>query len=181
MFPKQEIANLLTWEQDDPAAILEIKEDIREECEKLGEVTNVVLFDKEPSGVASVRFANAEAAQACVRVRDALQNQVLSTNTTLSSWMEGGLMKDSSRPTFLLEKKSLRRQTRRRSVYMTVRRMKRVVGLINSARGLRKKSDEFLFDPEPSPLRGLLKTVIVYKTPLDRLADCLNPTLAVYP
>jgi HIV Tat-specific factor 1 len=49
--------------------MLEIKEDIREECAKLGEVTNVVLFDKEPAGVASVRFANAQAAESCVRVR----------------------------------------------------------------------------------------------------------------
>lgn len=49
--------------------MLEIKEDIREECAKLGEVTNVLLFDKEPDGVASVRFANAQAAEACVRVR----------------------------------------------------------------------------------------------------------------
>lgn len=49
--------------------MLEIKEDIREECAKLGEVTNVVLFDKEPDGVASVRFTNAQAAEACVRVR----------------------------------------------------------------------------------------------------------------
>jgi HIV Tat-specific factor 1 len=49
--------------------MLEIKEDIRDECAKLGEVTNVVLFDKEDEGVASVRFSNAEAAAACVRVR----------------------------------------------------------------------------------------------------------------
>lgn len=48
--------------------MLEIKEDIREECSKLGQVTNVVLFDKEEEGVASVRFSNAEAAAACVRV-----------------------------------------------------------------------------------------------------------------
>ncbi|KAI9819873.1 MAG: hypothetical protein M1827_006442 [Pycnora praestabilis] len=58
------------WDKDDPAAILDIKEDIREECAKLGEVTNVVLFDKETDGVASVRYANAEAAKACVRVMD---------------------------------------------------------------------------------------------------------------
>ncbi|EPE25238.1 RNA-binding, RBD [Glarea lozoyensis ATCC 20868] len=51
---------------DDPAAILDIKEDIREECSKLGEVTNVVLFDLEEEGIASVRFTNAEAAKACV-------------------------------------------------------------------------------------------------------------------
>lgn len=49
--------------------MLEIKEDIRDECSKLGEITNVVLFDREPDGVASVRFANPEAAKACVRVR----------------------------------------------------------------------------------------------------------------
>ena len=54
--------------QEDPAAILEIKEDIREECAKLGPVTNVVLFDKEDDGVASVRFSTAEAANACVNV-----------------------------------------------------------------------------------------------------------------
>lgn len=54
--------------QEDPAAILDIKEDIREECAKLGHVTNVVLFDKEADGVATVRFAESTAADACVRV-----------------------------------------------------------------------------------------------------------------
>jgi HIV Tat-specific factor 1 len=49
--------------------MLDIKEDIRGECSKLGEVTNVVLFDKELDGVASVRYSTPEAAQACVRVR----------------------------------------------------------------------------------------------------------------
>ena len=49
---------------------MDIKEDIREECSKLGEVTNVVLFDLEEDGVSSVRFANAEAARACVDVMD---------------------------------------------------------------------------------------------------------------
>ena len=48
--------------------MLEIKEDIREECSKLGEVTNVVLFDKEEEGIASIRFTSAAAAAACVRV-----------------------------------------------------------------------------------------------------------------
>ncbi|KZF26277.1 hypothetical protein L228DRAFT_257748 [Xylona heveae TC161] len=56
--------------EEDPTAILDIKEDIREECQKLGEVTNVVLFDKEPDGVASVRFGNAQAARACVQAMD---------------------------------------------------------------------------------------------------------------
>lgn len=56
--------------EKDPAAILDIKEDIREECEKLGEVTNVQLFDKEKDGVVSVRFGNAEASKACLRLMD---------------------------------------------------------------------------------------------------------------
>lgn len=53
---------------EDPAAMLDIKEDIREECGKLGDVTNVVLYDKETDGVASVRYSNPEAARACVKV-----------------------------------------------------------------------------------------------------------------
>ena len=63
-------SSALTCLQEDPAAILDIKADIREECEKLGHVTNVVLFDKEEEGVASVRYDNEEAAKACVRVSD---------------------------------------------------------------------------------------------------------------
>lgn len=53
---------------EDPAAMLDIKEDIREECSKLGEVTNVVLYDKEKDGVVSVRFSTPQAARACIRV-----------------------------------------------------------------------------------------------------------------
>ena len=68
--------------QEDPAAILDIKEDIREECSKMGPVTNVVLFDKEPSGVASVRYSNTEAAEACVKV--------CSVSTSVS-WIPGYL------------------------------------------------------------------------------------------
>ena len=63
MFTLEELA-------EDPAAILDIKEDIREECSKLGEVTNVILYDLEADGVASVRFASAEAARACIGVMD---------------------------------------------------------------------------------------------------------------
>ncbi|PYH99383.1 putative nuclear mRNA splicing factor-associated protein [Aspergillus ellipticus CBS 707.79] len=55
---------------EDPAAILDIKEDIRDECSKLGEVTNVVLYDKESDGVVSVRFLEPEAARNCVKMMD---------------------------------------------------------------------------------------------------------------
>lgn len=61
MFTLQEL-------DEDPAALLEIKEDIREECEKLGEVTNVVLYDLEPQGVVAVKFKRPEAADACVEL-----------------------------------------------------------------------------------------------------------------
>ena len=54
--------------EEDPAAILEIKEDIRQECSKLGEVTNVTLYDKEVDGVVIVRFTTPQSAMACVRV-----------------------------------------------------------------------------------------------------------------
>ncbi|KAB5580632.1 hypothetical protein GE09DRAFT_1082951 [Coniochaeta sp. 2T2.1] len=60
MFTLQEL-------EEDPAALLDIKEDIRDECEKLGEVTNVVLFDQEEEGIVSVKFATPEAAEACVQ------------------------------------------------------------------------------------------------------------------
>lgn len=63
MFTLQEL-------EEDPAAILDIKEDIREECEKLGEVTNVVLYDLEEDGVASVKFRDEAAASECVRKMD---------------------------------------------------------------------------------------------------------------
>lgn len=55
---------------EDPAALLEIKEDVRDECEKYGQVTNVVLYDKEEDGVVTVRFGNAMSAEACVKVFD---------------------------------------------------------------------------------------------------------------
>jgi HIV Tat-specific factor 1 len=54
--------------EEDPAALLEIKEDIREECAKLGTVTNVVLFDQEPEGIVSVKFKDAESALACINL-----------------------------------------------------------------------------------------------------------------
>ncbi|KAI5295787.1 hypothetical protein KEM52_000221 [Ascosphaera acerosa] len=60
MFTLQEL-------EQDPAAILDIKEDIRDECSKLGDVTNVVLYDKEEEGIVLVRFASPEAAQHCLR------------------------------------------------------------------------------------------------------------------
>ncbi|KAK3329411.1 hypothetical protein B0H66DRAFT_23495 [Apodospora peruviana] len=53
--------------EEDPAALLDIKDDIRQECEKLGPVTNIVLYDQEEEGIVKVKFQSPEAAEACVR------------------------------------------------------------------------------------------------------------------
>lgn len=54
--------------REDPTALLDIKEDVRDECAKLGAVTNVVLYDEEEEGIVSVRFQTREAAEACLKV-----------------------------------------------------------------------------------------------------------------
>ncbi|KAK9452980.1 hypothetical protein V1511DRAFT_513225 [Dipodascopsis uninucleata] len=56
--------------EDDISASLDIKEDIREGCEEIGEVTNVVLYDLEPEGIISVRFKNDQDALECVKRMD---------------------------------------------------------------------------------------------------------------
>lgn len=61
MFTLKELA-------EDPVALIELKQDVREECEKLGEVTNVVLFDGEEDGIMTVRFTDERAAAECIKV-----------------------------------------------------------------------------------------------------------------
>ncbi|EER39621.1 nuclear mRNA splicing factor-associated protein [Histoplasma capsulatum H143] len=82
MFTLQEL-------EEDPAAILDIKEDIRQECSKLGDVTNVVLYDKEEDGVASVRFADVESAKICVQ-RSRKRGGEGGERGGFGSWLEGG-------------------------------------------------------------------------------------------
>ncbi|KAF7288638.1 RRM domain-containing protein [Mycena chlorophos] len=55
--------------EKDASLLLDLKEDVREECSTLGEVTNVVLYDKEPDGIMTVKFRDALSAQACVLAR----------------------------------------------------------------------------------------------------------------
>ncbi|KAK0241635.1 hypothetical protein EDD85DRAFT_408634 [Armillaria nabsnona] len=52
--------------EDDVSLLLDLKEEVREECSSLGEVTNVVLYDKEKDGVITVKFRDSLSAQACV-------------------------------------------------------------------------------------------------------------------
>ncbi|KAF8938601.1 hypothetical protein EDD21DRAFT_380503 [Dissophora ornata] len=61
MFTVQEL-------EADPTLLLDLKIEIREECEKVGEVTNVIIYDHHPDGVVSVRFKDKESAENCVRL-----------------------------------------------------------------------------------------------------------------
>ncbi|KAL1406055.1 hypothetical protein Q8F55_007738 [Vanrija albida] len=54
----------------EPELLLELKEDVRDEAESLGAVTNVVLYDKEADGVMTIKFKDGTAAQACVLKMD---------------------------------------------------------------------------------------------------------------
>ncbi|KAH9814378.1 hypothetical protein DFH28DRAFT_1127412 [Melampsora americana] len=51
---------------EDPSLLIDLKEDVREECELLGIVTNVTLYDLEDEGIMTVKFKEPIAAQACI-------------------------------------------------------------------------------------------------------------------
>ncbi len=51
----------------DPTLLLDLKHDVREECEAIGGVTNVVLWDREPEGIITVKFQSRDQAEKCVR------------------------------------------------------------------------------------------------------------------
>ncbi|XP_067404165.1 17S U2 SnRNP complex component HTATSF1 [Emydura macquarii macquarii] len=53
--------------EEDPLVLNEIREDLRTECEKFGEVKKVLLFDRHPDGVASVSFKEPEEADLCIQ------------------------------------------------------------------------------------------------------------------
>ncbi|KAG6880347.1 hypothetical protein C0992_011098 [Termitomyces sp. T32_za158] len=59
MFTLEELA-------EDATLLLDLKEDVREECSTLGEVTNVVLYDKEKDGIMTVKFRDPISAKACL-------------------------------------------------------------------------------------------------------------------
>ncbi|GAA5987275.1 hypothetical protein JCM5350_008127 [Sporobolomyces pararoseus] len=52
--------------EEDATLLLDLKEEVREECETLGIVTNVTLYDKEEKGIMTVRFKEDLSAQACI-------------------------------------------------------------------------------------------------------------------
>lgn len=54
--------------EGDPTLILEYQKDLREECAKFGEVKKVVVYDRNPEGVATVTFKEPEEADACIEL-----------------------------------------------------------------------------------------------------------------
>lgn len=64
------IKNLFSPEDFDRevALLLEYQQDIRQECQKCGDVKKVVIYDRHPEGVAQVTFREPAEAQACVQL-----------------------------------------------------------------------------------------------------------------
>ncbi|KAI8318379.1 hypothetical protein GQ54DRAFT_300437 [Martensiomyces pterosporus] len=60
MFTLQEL-------EEDVTLLLDLTEDVREECEKLGAVSSVKIYDMSEEGVISVKFKDELAARACVK------------------------------------------------------------------------------------------------------------------
>ncbi|CAL1532807.1 unnamed protein product [Lymnaea stagnalis] len=52
--------------EENPALINELRADVREECQKFGDVKKVFLYDRNPEGVISVTFKEPEEADACI-------------------------------------------------------------------------------------------------------------------
>lgn len=71
--------------EEDPTLILELKNDVREECETLGDVTNVVLYDLERDGVMTVKFRDSVSAQACILVSQGRSSRIQAGVLTFSS------------------------------------------------------------------------------------------------
>ncbi|KAM9326147.1 17S U2 SnRNP complex component HTATSF1 [Gastrophryne carolinensis] len=53
--------------EEDPLVLNEIREDLRSECEKFGQVKKILIFDRHPDGVASIAFKEAEEGDACIQ------------------------------------------------------------------------------------------------------------------
>lgn len=51
--------------EEDPLVLNEIRDDLRTECEKFGQVKKVIIFDRHPDGVASVAFKEPDDADVC--------------------------------------------------------------------------------------------------------------------
>ena len=96
--------------EEDPSLLLDLKEDVREECSTLGDVTNVVLYDvreslcstqsfrliahspiylfvlqQEPEGIMTVKFRDPISAKACIIVSYRHRHPVFTPNPNFRS------------------------------------------------------------------------------------------------
>jgi len=72
--------------EQDPSLIIELKEDLRTECSKHGEVKKVLVFDRNEDGVASILFAEPEFADACI---EALNGRYYAGKTVSAETYDG--------------------------------------------------------------------------------------------
>ncbi|KGO72780.1 Nucleotide-binding, alpha-beta plait [Penicillium italicum] len=72
--------------EEDPLASIEIHDDIRSECSKIGEVTKVVIWDGEADGVVTVRFVASTDARRCVQV---MSGRFFAGNTVVAYIWDG--------------------------------------------------------------------------------------------
>lgn len=56
--------------EDDKDARADIQADMRDEGEKHGKVTNVVIYDLEPEGIVTIRFEDVDSAESFIKACD---------------------------------------------------------------------------------------------------------------
>eukprot|EP00835_Amoeboradix_gromovi_P002161 NODE_116_length_19003_cov_0.233707.p6 type:complete len:289 gc:universal NODE_116_length_19003_cov_0.233707:7934-7068(-) len=54
--------------EKDPALLIDIKDDVRTEAEKVGQVNRIVMYDLHPEGIICIKYQDELAAQACVEL-----------------------------------------------------------------------------------------------------------------
>ncbi|KAJ5940779.1 hypothetical protein N7516_000947 [Penicillium verrucosum] len=72
--------------EEDPLASIEIADDVRSECSKIGDVTKVVVWDGEADGVVTVRFVLTADARRCVQT---MHGRYFGGNTVLAYIWDG--------------------------------------------------------------------------------------------
>ncbi|KAJ5211150.1 Nucleotide-binding alpha-beta plait [Penicillium cf. griseofulvum] len=72
--------------EEDPLASIEIEQDIRSECSKIGDVAKVVVWDGESQGVVTVRFVSSADARRCVQT---MSGRFFAGNTVVAYIWDG--------------------------------------------------------------------------------------------
>lgn len=65
---------------DEPMYLNEIRDDLQSECGKFGVVKKIMIFDRHPEGVVSVKFEDMQSAMRCIDVR--FHHLIMGTDAT---------------------------------------------------------------------------------------------------